>query len=178
MAFCSKCGQQVNEDARFCERCGQQRGAMVQKSQEETIPSISGNKKKASVIIIMLATFVVLLVVGIAAGGALWYTSIKNAQQTSGTVNTNTNEAKAIRSTAVKAMELHAVDNDGSYLGGDSDALSALETSIRFVNSPGGVNEAYVHDQKSDGYVIDVLGRDGVTYTATKDNGGAVVIEP
>lgn len=86
--------------------------------------------------------------------------------------------AKANRATAVKTIELYATDHDGSYVGGNAAALSALETSITFADAVAAADVAVISGQAANAYVITVLGRDGVNYTATKAAGGAVVYAP
>lgn len=119
----------------------------------------------------LIELMVVILIIGILMAIAIpSFIAVRNRGYAS--------SAKANRATAVKTMELYATDNDGSYVGGDAAALGALETSITFTDAAGAADQAYVHGQAADGYTIEVLGRDGTTYTATKAAGGAVVYAP
>ncbi len=119
----------------------------------------------------LIELMVVILIIGILMAIAIpSFIAVRNRGYAS--------SAKANRSTAVKTMELYATDHDGSYVGGNAAALGALETSITFVDAAGTAGQAYVHGQAADGYVIEVLGRDGTTYTATKAAGGAVTYLP
>ncbi len=119
----------------------------------------------------LIELMVVILIIGILMAIAIpSFIAVRNRGYAS--------SAKANRSTAVKTMELYATDHDGSYVGGNAAALHALETSITFADAAGAAGVAYVHGQAADGYVIEVLGRDGTTYTATKAAGGAVTYLP
>lgn len=83
--------------------------------------------------------------------------------------------AKAARSSAVKAMELYAVDNEGSYAGATAAALVTLEPSL---TAGAGANQIQVSGVAAGTYVITVLSQDGTNYTATKAVGAAVVLAP
>jgi type IV pilus assembly protein PilA len=83
--------------------------------------------------------------------------------------------AKAARSSAVKAIELYAVDHDGLYTGATAADLVTLEPSLV---AGAGYNEIQVSGVADDGYTITVAGQDGTDYTATKAGGGAVVLAP
>lgn len=83
--------------------------------------------------------------------------------------------AKAARSSAIKAMELYAVDNNGSYAGATAAALVILEPSL---TAGAGANQIQVSGVAAGTYVITVLGQDTTNYTATKAVGAAVVLAP
>jgi prepilin-type N-terminal cleavage/methylation domain-containing protein len=86
--------------------------------------------------------------------------------------------AKSIRSTAIKTIEVYNVDQGGTYVGANAAALTAIEPTPIFTDAAGTVERAYVHDTSQNGYTIDVLGKDGVTYRAVRAGGGAVVLTP
>ena len=86
--------------------------------------------------------------------------------------------AKSIRSTAIKTVEVYNVDQGGTYVGANAAALTAIEPTPIFTDVPGTIERAFVHDLSVNGYTIDVLGKDGVTYRATRVGGGNVVLTP
>jgi prepilin-type N-terminal cleavage/methylation domain-containing protein len=119
----------------------------------------------------LIELMIVILIIGVLAAIALpTFYAIRNRSYGS--------SARSIRSTAIKTMEVYMVDHGGSYVGANAAALIIIEPTPIFSDVPGVIDRAYVHDAVVDGYVIDVLGRDGVTYKATRNAGGQVLLAP
>jgi prepilin-type N-terminal cleavage/methylation domain-containing protein len=119
----------------------------------------------------LIELMVVILIIGILMAIAIpSFIAVRNRGYAS--------SAKSNRAIGVKTIELYATDNDGLYTDADAAALRALETSVTFVDAAPGNDEVMVSGVGSDDYVITVPGRDGVSYTATKTDGEAVVYAP
>ncbi len=86
--------------------------------------------------------------------------------------------AKAIRSAAVKTMEMYGVENNEDYSLCNAAKLTLIEKSIQFVdNAPpaGDYKSAGLTVLGPDTYTITVNGQDGNVYTALKAAGAHVV---
>lgn len=119
----------------------------------------------------LVELMIVILIIGVLMAIALpTFTAVRNRSFGA--------SARTVRATAIKTIEVYAVDHAGSYIGANAAALQIIEPTPIFSDVAGLEDRAYVHDAVVDGYVIEVLGRDGVTYTATKVAGGAPVLGP
>lgn len=119
----------------------------------------------------LVELMMVILIIGVLMSVAIpTFTAVRNRSFGS--------SARTIRATAIKTIEVYAVDHEGSYVGANAAALQIIEPTPIFSDVAGAVDRAYVHDAVADGYVIEVLGRDGTTYTATKAAGGAPLLAP
>jgi type IV pilus assembly protein PilA len=123
----------------------------------------------------LIELMVVILIIGILMAIAIpSFIAVRNRGYAS--------SAKANRATAIKAMELYAVDHEGLYTGANAAGLKALEPAIPFLDAPAGagdpVDSAAISGVAAGTYVITVVGRDGISYTATKAAGGAVTLLP
>ncbi|MFA5867882.1 MAG: zinc-ribbon domain-containing protein [Actinomycetota bacterium] len=189
--FCPKCGAQNEKDAKFCQKCGIEMSPQSTLSEDDKKASKLGSLQIIRNATAVIGVVVIILLAVLGLGNLLGYVGLRNGsspntqrESISSEKNQSTNnqqvrgaasKAKAIRSTAVKVLELYFTDNNGSYLGANDATLEALETSIGFSDTQPSVNVAYVHDVAVDGYVIEVLSSDGITYTARKKNGGACI---
>jgi type IV pilus assembly protein PilA len=83
--------------------------------------------------------------------------------------------AKSARASAIKAMELYAVDHDGAYTDATAADLVTIEPSLV---AGDGYTEIQVTEALVDGFTITVAGADGSNYTATKAGGGVIALAP
>lgn len=119
----------------------------------------------------LIELMIVILIIGVLMSIAIpTFYSVRNRSYGS--------SARTIRATAIKTIEVYAVDHGGSYAGANAAELQVIEPTPIFSDVAGIADHAYVHDAVVDGYVIEVLGRDGTTYTATRNAGGQVVLAP
>lgn len=117
----------------------------------------------------LIELMVVILIIGILMAIAIpSFIAVRNRGYAS--------SAKANRATAIKTVELYAVDHDGKYTNMDATALAALESSIPWVGGATVTDAAIVSGVSANGYTITVTGRDGLNYIAAKANGGAVAL--
>jgi prepilin-type N-terminal cleavage/methylation domain-containing protein len=116
----------------------------------------------------LIELMVVILVVGILVAIALpSFMAVRNRGFAAA--------ARTARSSAIKAMEIYALDHSGSYSGVTADSLAALEPGLVAGN---GFNEIQVSNVAVDGFTITVACQDGTSYTATRVGNGAVVLAP
>jgi type IV pilus assembly protein PilA len=114
----------------------------------------------------LIELMVVILIIGILMAIAIpSFLAVRNRGYASA--------AKAARSSAVKAMELYGVDMEGDYTDATAAILVGLEPSLVAGDA---ANEIQVSGTGVGAYTITVLGQDTITYTATKADGGAVVL--
>jgi type IV pilus assembly protein PilA len=119
----------------------------------------------------LIELMVVILIIGILMAIAIpSFLSVRNRGYASA--------AKSMRSNAVKAMELYAVDNQGSYLGADNAGLKGLEPSLNIVAGTANAITCELVPATATTYSITVTDAQGTVYTAVKAAGAAVVLNP
>jgi type IV pilus assembly protein PilA len=119
----------------------------------------------------LIELMVVILIIGILMAIAIpSFLAVRNRGYASA--------AKSMRSNAVKAMELYAVDNQGSYLGADNAALKGLEPSLNIVAGTANAITCELVPATATTYSITVTDAQGSVYTAVKAANAAVVLNP